>query len=309
MDREDVIERVNWSPRGGMSISVLPEGRGIIRGGLGKFRQRTPLNVGSFDEFETRTVTRFRPDGSPLAAPITFVNVAAPDLRTSEAVAGNIEWDQRFSRLFLLKANYLRRVGSHEHILNPVPERGELRLTSDGASRYSEFELTGRYLGGERRDISVSYVHASGVADQNNYDQFYGNIRNPIVRPNEYTLTATDVPHRLLIRGLIGLGSSWDLAPVIEVRSGFPWSAVNEYQDFVGERNRAGRLPVVRTFDFSLSRPWKVSKYRFRAGIKVYNLLGVSAHRDVQNNVTSPEYGQFYNPLERSIGFVFGSAK
>ena len=28
MDREDVIERVNWSPRAGISIGVLPEGRG-----------------------------------------------------------------------------------------------------------------------------------------------------------------------------------------------------------------------------------------------------------------------------------------
>jgi hypothetical protein len=29
----------------------------------------------------------------------------------------------------------------------------------------------------------------------------------------------------------------------------------------------------------------------------------------VQHNITSPEYGQFFNPLERSIGFVLGSAK
>ena len=36
MDREDVIERVNWSPRGGVSIGVLPEGRGILRGGVGQ---------------------------------------------------------------------------------------------------------------------------------------------------------------------------------------------------------------------------------------------------------------------------------
>jgi hypothetical protein len=29
----------------------------------------------------------------------------------------------------------------------------------------------------------------------------------------------------------------------------------------------------------------------------------------VQNNLGSPEFGQFFNPLERSIGFVLGSAK
>ena len=51
---------------------------------------------------------------------------------------------------------------------------------------------------------------------------------------------------------------------------------MNEYQDFVGERNRSGRLPTVTTLDMSLARPWKVKKYRFRAGIRVYNLLGKS---------------------------------
>jgi hypothetical protein len=309
MDREDVVERVNWSPRAGVSISVLPEGRGILRGGLGKFRQRTPLNIGAFVQHEGRVATRFAPDGSMLGAPSTFTNVASLELRTPEAVAGNVEWNQRFGRRLLFKANYLRREGSHEYILQPAPERGALDLMSEGTSRYWELELTGRYLGGERRDLTFSYVRSHGTADLNNFDQFYGNLRNPIVRPNEHNLIPTDVPHRLVIRGTIGFPGQWDLAPVIEIRSGFPWSAVDGFQDFVGERNRAGRLPRVHTIDFSLSRPWHVWKYRFRAGIKVYNLLGASAHRDVQNNITASDYGQFFNPIERSIGFLIGSAK
>ena len=237
------------------------------------------------------------------------MNVPSPDLRTPKAVAGNIEWNQRFGRRVLVKANYLRRKGQYEYILEPNPTRGEIGLFSTGTSKYWELEMTGRYLGGERRDLTVSYVRSSGSMDLNNYDQFYGNLRNPIVRPNEYNLIPTDVPHRLLVRGTIGLPGRWDFAPVLEVRSGFPWSAVDEFQDFVGARNRAGRLPRVRAFDFSLSRPWHVWKYRFRGGIKVYNLFGASAERDVQSNIASPNYGQFFNPLERSIGFVLGSAR
>jgi hypothetical protein len=309
LDREDVIERVNWSPRAGVAIGVLADGRGILRGGVGRFRQRTPLNVGAFAEFESRTVTRFGSDGAALAPPVSLVNVPAPDLRTPEAIAGNIEWNQRFGRRVLFKANYLQRKGQHEYILEPDPSRGEVRLMSSGTSRYWEVEATGRYLGGERRDLTVSYVRSRGTADLNNYDQFYGNLRNPIVRPNEHNLIPTDVPHRMIVRGTIGLPGKLDLAPVIEIRSGFPWSAVNEFQDFVGPRNQSGRLPRVRAFDFSLSRPWRFRKYRFRGGIKVYNILGASAQRDVQTNVMSPNYGRFFNPIERSIGFVFGSAK
>ena len=63
------VEGINWSPRAGMAIAVLPEGRAIVRGGFGKFAQRTPLNVGAFESFEPRTIARFNVDGSPIGQP------------------------------------------------------------------------------------------------------------------------------------------------------------------------------------------------------------------------------------------------
>jgi hypothetical protein len=309
MDREDVVNRVSWSPRVGAALSVLAEGRGILRGGFGRFRQRTPLNVGAFQQFEPRVVARFDELGFPVGPPVAYTHVTTPDLHTPEANAGNIEWDQRFGRRVLLKANVLIRNGSHEYLLQPDPASAALVLSSSGTSKYRELELTMRYLGGERRDFTISYVRSKGTADLNNYDQFFGNVRNPIVRENEHGLIPTDVPHRLLVRGTFGLFGDWTLAPVLEIRSGFPWSAVNEYQDFVGERNRAGRLPVVKSLDLAFSRPWRIWKYRFNAGIRVYNIFGSGGQRDVQNNIASPAYGQFFNPLERSIGFVFGVAR
>jgi hypothetical protein len=122
-------------------------------------------------------------------------------------------------------------------------------------------------------------------------------------------LTPTDVRHRLIVRGTWGLPGSWDFSPLFEMRSGFPWSAVNEFHDFVGTRNLTGRLPALHNLDFTLARPWRVKGRRFRAGLKLYNVFGASADRDVQANTTAPDYGSFYNPIERSIGFVFSSAR
>ena len=51
-------------------------------------------------------------------------------------------------------------------------------------------------MGGARRDLTLSYVWARGTADLNDYDQFYGNFRNPIVRANEHGPSTADVPHR-----------------------------------------------------------------------------------------------------------------
>jgi hypothetical protein len=308
MDRDPIVKHLNWSPRAGAAISVLPDGRAIIRGGYGKFVQRTPLNIEVFPQFESRAVSRFGPTGAALGPPVLFTNVIT-DLRTPEANVGNVEWNQRFGRRLLFKLGFLRRAGSHEYIVVPDPVRGEMQLTSTGTSRYRELEATTRYIGGERRDFTFSYVWARGTADLNNYDQFYGNFRNPLVRANENSYSPTDVRHRVIVRGNFGFPGQWEFAPVLEVRSGFPWSTVDEYQDFVGVRNRSGRLPTVQTLDFQLSRPWRFKKYRFRAGLKVYNIFGADANRDIQSNVTAPDYGTSYNPIERSIGFVFGSSR
>src|SRR5262249_15490278 len=100
-DRDAVVKRANYSPRAGVAIGVLREGRAILRGGFGKFAQRTPLNVEAFPTFEPRTVTRFNPDGTMLSLPITFINSIDADLRTPEALVGNVEWNQRFGRRFI----------------------------------------------------------------------------------------------------------------------------------------------------------------------------------------------------------------
>jgi hypothetical protein len=308
-DRDDVVESVNYSPRIGASVSLLPEGRGILRGGFGKFAERTPLTVGGFTRYDVQTIRRFTPGGTELGLPITYAHVVDGRLRTPESTVQTVAWDQRFGRMLFFKAAYLHRNSSHAYSVNPDPGLRQLTLASSGEAKYWEFETTMRYLASDDRDVTVSYVRSHGTRDLNDYDQFFGNFRNPIIRPNENGLNPTDVPNRLIVRGSWGLMGGWVINPVYEWRTGFPWSAVNEFQDFVGERNRAGRLPSVNTLDFTLVRPWRFKKYRFNAGIKIYNAFDTGNERDVQNNIASPDFGRFYNPIQRSIGFVLGSAR
>ena len=307
-DREAITERINVSPRLGMAVSVLPEGRAILRGGVGKFVERTPLTVGAFTQYEAATVSRFSASGVPLGSPVTYAHVVDGSLKSPESIVTTAAWDQRFGRRVFFKAAYTRRTGSHAYTLYPDPARGALVLSSTGASKYWELETTGRYLANERRDLTVSYVRSHSTRDLNDYDDYFGNFRNPIIRANENSLSSTDVPHRWIVRGSLGLPGTWTFSPIYEWRTGFPWSAVDEFQDFVGERNRSGRLPRVSTFDFALTRPWRFKKYGFTAGLRVFNAFGGGNERDVQANVTAPDYGAFYNPIRRSIGFVLSTS-
>jgi hypothetical protein len=308
-DRDDIVEKVNYSPRAGVSVSILPEGRGILRGGFGKFAERTPLTIGAFTQYDVQTVTRYGAFGVPTGPPVTFTHAIDGVLKTPESIVQTVAWDQRFGRLFFFKGAYLHRHGSHAYILNPNAGLGELALSSSGASKYWEVETTGRYLASEHRDLTVSYVHSKSTRDTNDYDQFYGNFRNPIIRSDENALSPTDVPNRVIVRGNIGLPAKWVFVPVYEWRTGFPWSTVNEFQDFIEPRNTSGRLPSVSTLDFTLARPWRFRKYSFTGGIKIYNAFNKGNERDVQNNIASPEFGKFYNPIQRSIGFVVSGSK
>ena len=58
-----------------MAVSVLPEGRAILRGGFGKFVERTPLTVGAFTQYRSRDGEPIRRDGAALGAPITYAHV------------------------------------------------------------------------------------------------------------------------------------------------------------------------------------------------------------------------------------------
>ena len=87
-----------------MAVSLLPEGRGILRGGFGKFAERTPLTVGAFTQYQ---VADGHADSPPRrrrsAPPVTFAHVIDGALQTPESLVETVAWDQRFGRAVLLQ--------------------------------------------------------------------------------------------------------------------------------------------------------------------------------------------------------------
>jgi hypothetical protein len=231
-------------------------------------------------------------------------------------VIWNAGVDRRLLPSLVLRVNHLRRTTSHEFITEQtIPTiasiasitsgRPVVRLDSSGNSRYWEQEVTLRFLRGDRHDVTISYVRSRAMADTNAFDLFFGNARTPIVLPNAFTLANVDTPNRLLTWGTIGVGAKWQVLPVLEIRNGFPFSAVDENQDLVGMRNRAGRFPVLASLDVSVQRRLEVRGRRLWVGIRVFNALNRRNNRDVQANVDASTYGQFFNPVERSFGATF----
>ena len=306
-DWSGAAHRLNVAPRAGAVVSVLPEGRAILRGGGGLFYERIPLTVSAFESFEERTITLFDADGvTPTAPPTRYRNVVSGPLGTPHGVVWNVEFDVRVTKHFLLRASHLAREGRDEFLIDPIESdgAGRLVLSSRGRSQYRESELTFRYSGADGRFVSASYVRSSSEADSNGFDQYFGNIRNPIIRPNQFSLTPVDVPNRLVVQAVWPVWRQWTVSPIWEVRDGFPFSAIDENQAFVGAPNRGGRFPLLSTFDITLFRIVTIRDRKVRIGARANHLFNTFAPRDAQGNVDSPAFGTFYNSFPRSLGFI-----
>jgi hypothetical protein len=306
-DRDGVLGHFNFSPRFGFVAAILPRDVGVFRGGAGIFYECTPLNVGAFESFEAATLTRYAADGvTPAGPPLPYAHQTGV-LDTPRALVWNLEYDHRFGSDVLVKLNHLQRRGSHEAVLDSTESgsSADLLLDSSGRSRYAETELTVRYGANDTRQLTLSYVRSHFAQNLNAFDLFYGDFRNPIVRPDQYATGPADVPNRFMARGILTLKKEWTLSTLVEIRNGFPYSDINQDQEYIGVRNAGGRFPALFTCDTSLLRTATVLKRRVRLGVRVYHIFNNSSPREVQNNVDSPAFGTFYNSMARRIQLTF----
>jgi hypothetical protein len=286
----------------------------VLRGGAGLFYDKLTLNATSFDQLPARTVTRYLADGVSLAGPANIQRLVVDGgrLRNPESVAWSLELDRKISAHLALRVGYQQRERSRELVVEPpAPGAGAalLRLANSGRSRYRELEFTGRYVTGPSQ-LVVSYVRSSAIGDLNTLNTFLADVEDPLIRGGQRSPLPFDAPNRLLAWGEFELPGGWGVAPLLEVRDGFPRSIVDENLDFVGGRNRAGRFPRFFSLDAqvwkAVTLPWP-AKIRARIGAKVFNLTNHFNPRDFDGNLGSSGFGGYSNGVSRTFRgkFVF----
>ncbi|HXQ38969.1 MAG TPA: hypothetical protein VN843_33515, partial [Anaerolineales bacterium] len=301
----------NFAPRMGFAFLPVPDGRTVIRGGIGLFYGDINLNVSTFTQLQERVLTRFGTDGQQVIGLPEHqrFELLETKLQTPRSVNWNIQFDREWFKNLFVRVGYQQRQSRREFIVNPIQTVDEsviLGLTNSGSSRYRELEVTARYRFLEQNEFTASYVRSSSQGDLNDFNSYFGNFENPIIQANEKSRLPWDAPHRLLFRGDFHWKYGLTFAPVLDVRTGFPYSVVDEERNFIGARNRAGRFPMFASLDLqvlkSVSLPGRWSKYRADLGVKVFNLTNHFNPRDLQNNVASDSFGVFSNVVGRMFG-------
>lgn len=313
-DREQLGAQNNFAPRIGIVFLPTASIRTVVRGGVGVFFDKIPLNIGAFTQYPSQRITTFAANGvTVIDGPRLFRNTKPNDLRNPYSLAGNIQVDHQVTERLMFRLGYEERHTHRDFLIQPASQPNELRLQNDGRSLYREFQAVARFRFQQGRNIFISYVRSQARGDLNDYNSYFGNLRNPVIRPNEYGRQPFDTPNRLLFWGDFALPHQIVLTPVVDWRKGFPYSLLNQQQDFVGERNGGGRFPNLFTLDVlvmkGLKIPFRGKTYRGRAGITFFNVTNHFNPRDVQNNLASQQFGGFYNSAGLSMRLKFEFVK
>jgi len=310
-DRNNVTSENDFAPRVSFAFLPLLDGRTVVRGGVGLFYDDIDMNVATFTQLQERVLTHFGPDGQELIRVPQLQRLALLDskLRTPRSVNWNVQVDREWIRNLFVRVGYQQRQGRREFVLNPIEnqEHGSvLALDNSGSSRYRELEVTARYKFREHDEFIASYVRSSSIGDLNDFNSYFGNFENPIIRANERSRLPFDVPNRFLFRSEFHTKYGLMWSPVLDVRTGFPFSLIDEDRNFVGPRNRAGRFPTFVSADLQVLKtvdlPGPLNKYRAHLGLKVFNLTNHFNPRDFQNNLASDSFGGFSNGVGRAFG-------
>ena len=318
-ENQRIANQQNFAPRAGFAWSPFSGDKTIIRGGIGIFYDKVPLNIRSFNGYSGRTVTRYASDGMTVDESRRFTNLfigetplVPLDFRFSNQDVGfvpenltlNIQLDQVINSWASFRANLIGSRTRNIYVINPevaISGQSAIVLRSSGKANYRALELTARFALPEKNAINVSYTRSRARGDLNDFNTYFGDFGDPIVRSNQFSNLPFDVPHRFVAWGTASLPRRITFAPIIEARSGFPYSVRDGAQNFVGVRNaNTTRFPFFFAFDAEIAKEFQVTKkYGVRLSLRGFNLTDHFNPRDVRSNIADPRFGQFVASYRR----------
>jgi hypothetical protein len=313
-------------PRVGLAYAPGNSRKTVIRSNSALVYGHVPLLAADFAQNPIRTANFFTPSGAPLGPPVVLPNVCyrsqlyssvrdCDDGTSPRTFTWSTEVEHEFSRAFLLRFSYLdsqtRNLSVVSPVLNIVASSGALGLSDTGEARYHRFEATARVRPSERSDLNLAYVWSRSRGDLNTLSEVFVPFEEPVIRPNVSGILPADVPHRFVGWGSLPLPGKFTISPVVDVRTGLPYSQVDVFQNYVGTPN-SRRFPTFFSLDVKIFREFPLrmpgmgrsDKRKIRLGVYSLNLTNHFNPDEVYNSVASPQFGQFVGNHHRVGGFV-----
>ncbi len=316
-----------FAPRAGLAYSI-PGAKTVLRAGAGLIYSHVPLLAQDFADNQTRVIDFV--SGPNAGRNVTLQNVylvggSLANFSNPEnpgdsprTFTWNVESETAIRKNVTFRLSYYETHTDDLFLVNPIlpatGSNGFLALQNTGSAHYRQAQATARYSPSERAEANVSYSWSRARGDLNTLSDTFIPFQIPVIRPNAYGVQPSDIPNRLLAWGYVHL-PFWSLvfSPVFDMHSGFAYSNVDVFQDYVGVPNSL-RFPTyfsldVKVYrDFPIHIPFKerpTGKVRkIRVGVYSLDVTNRQNPHDVFNNVTSPLFGQFDGFQRRFTGLA-----
>jgi len=318
VESQEISEAIRVAPRAGFAWSPFAHTGMVVRGGVGLFYDRVPLNVYSLADYPEQVVTTYSSNGQVSGGPFLYLNTLGqvtiqPRLVSEEPTAGNfsprsttwsLQVEQPVTSFLKLRAGFIESESAGLVVMSPVApdpstDIGAHMLSGTGQSRYRQAELTAKVRLNAGSQLFVSYVRSRARGDLNDFNNYLGSFPVPILRPDEYGTLPTDIPNRFLAWGVFQLPWKIRIAPTVEYRSGFPYIVTDAAQNYSGSPDQ-NRFPGFFSADAKVSKDFKVSpKYTLRPSVSMFNLTDHFNPEAFHNNIADPAYGLFFGQRGR----------
>jgi hypothetical protein len=268
------------------------------------FYDRVPLNLASFPYLPGRNIVDYNSSGQILDS-LPYMNTIAHGLRNPRSVGWNAEIDREVTSALVVRAGFQQRDTSRDFQLTTetASNHGVLALSNGASSFYREFQLAGVYKT-RRGTLNASYVRSKAYGNLNDFNQFFGNNAAPVIQQDSRGRLPFDAPNRFLFWGQFNAPLKLTVLPVFDIHTGFPYSLLDQYRDFVGPRD-SRRFRRFNSLDMQVTRPISLpfphKDMRARVGLSVFNLLNRFNPRDVQNDIDSDRFDSFFNGVGRTF--------
>jgi hypothetical protein len=301
-DRDSITDQTTAAPRAGFALMLTEDAKTVLKGGFGVFYDRVPLSIASFPFLPDRTVQTFASTGQ-LPDVIAYQNMVTRRLENPRSIGWNLELDRQITSALVVRAGFQERNTSRDFRLTPEANRGILALSNSARSFYREFQFAGTYkIHGNT--LNGSYVRSRAFGTLNDFNQFFGNNATPVIQPDQLGRLPFDAPNRFLLWGQFNAPLKLLVTPTFDLHTGFPYSIVDQYRDFIGQRD-SQRFRRFNSFDMQVTRPVSLpfphKEIKARVGFSVFNLFNHFNPRDVQSDVDSDRYGALFNGVGRTF--------
>jgi len=294
--------RATPSARAGVRYALDESARTVIKGCYGSFVASLPLAVGAYAGYPIRRERDIDPDTGETLDEFVYDPSVEP-LSLPRALTATAGIERQITPRLDLQINVTDRRTSRIATLRVPPAGGLLPVRSDGSSVYREIEISGRRRWDGDQQLFISYVRSSGRGEFNEFATLFQQLAVPLIQRAGVTRLPTDARDRIIAWGTANLPYRVVVSPVVEWRSGFPYTVVD--QRYVAVETNVRSFPAFMATDLVIYKTFTVKKRSADLGIQLFNATNHFNPRDVHAVTGTPRLGEFANSVPTILrGFM-----